>query len=578
MKNSILKTLALAQIILFAVFSQLAWSQAIPQQGKPGAVERSLQPRPVQEPARLPEIVIQEDGAPRLGDGKVRFQLKELIFDDNLIFSVEQLRAVVAEHIGKTIEVGKLAEIADAVTMHYRKEGYFLTRAYIPPQTIKDGKVQIKVREGRLGDIIIKGNQRYSRDLIRNTLKIIRGEGAIRTADVERALLLLMDVPGLKVKATFKPGNLPATSDIVIEVIEDRFFNFGVDYNNFGSRYVSQDRFGLSFDLLSPMGIGETLSIRANTGSEGPESLFYGRAEFSLPIGYSGARVGVNYSAMQYELIGDLKALKAGGKSDGGGVWFSYPIVRGRNWNWFFQTGFEGKNTTQEINKLDVGRDKVRHAYLGTSFHWVDVLEGSNQISVKGYQSFAKIFNGLDQGDDKTIRHKTDVIYSKLEIEASRIQRLPLGSSLLLQLNSQWSGDRLPSSEQIHLGGAGSVRGYAQGERAGDSGILGTAELRFPIPGVSDVRFGQKGKTIGETFQFALFYDYGKAWISNAKLWGEQALDDSLLQGAGAGIRFTYSPYLRFKVDWAKSVGGLVPQRSSDVENGVWYVQAALSF
>lgn len=575
------KTILLVQVFILIAFCQAAWSQTIkdiPESGRTGAAEKSLQPRPIQQPTRLPEIIIQEDGTPRLGDGKVKFLLKELLFDDNLVFSREQLRTVVAEHTGKTIEVGKLSEIADAITAYYQKAGYFLTRAYVPPQAIRDGKVTIKVREGRLGDIIINGNQRYSRDLIRNTLKIIRGEGAVRTADVERALLLLMDYPGLKVKATFKPGSLPATTDIVLDVTEDRFFSFGVDYNNFGSRYVSQDRFGLSFDLYNPMSVGDAFSLRATTGAEGAQSLFYGRLEYVLPVSRTGSKLGINYSSMQYDLIGDLKALKAGGESKGGGIWFSHPIVRGRNFNWFWQAGFDTKDVSQNIQSLEVGRDKTRHAYLGTSFHWVDALQGSNSVSVKGYQSFAKLLGGLDQNDTRTIRSGTEVIYSKVELDASRIQQLPLGASMLLNVSSQWSGHRLPSSEQFYLGGAGTVRGYVQGERSGDSGLAATAELRIPIPGVSDVRWWSGSKTVGETLQLAAFYDYGKAWISDATLWGEQALDDSLLQGAGVGLRFTYSPYVRFKVDWAKTVGGLVPAKRDDKDNGVWYLQAAISF
>ncbi len=580
MKSTISKAILLCQVLLLVAFCPAAWSAppVVPDAGTPGAVLKSIQPKPVQEPAKLPEIVIEEEGVARLGDGGVKFQLKGVIFDENLIFSPEQLNAVIAGYIGKTMEVGKLTEVADAVTAYYKQEGYFLTRAYLPPQAIKDGKVAIKVREGRLGDIIIKGNKRYSRDLIRNTLKVIRGEGAVRTDDVERSLLLLMDYPGLNVKATFKPGALPSTSDIVLEVTEDNFYKFTLDYDDFGSRYVSQNRVGATLDIYNLANKGDIFTARSVVGTEGPNSLFYGRLEYMYPLGYTGLRMGINFTASQYELGKDLEAIEGGGESKGGGLWLSYPLVRSRNFNWFLQGGFDLSNTYQIIYNEKKFSDRTRYAYLGTTFQWVDIFDGSNTINIRGSQSFAKLFGGTDQTDTQTIRLKTDIIYSKLEGDATRIQRLPFGFAMLLTGAGQWTGYRLPSSEQFHLGGAGSVRGYAQSERSGDTGVAATAEMRVPIFGLQDLRWFGKGKKIGDTLQLAAFYDYGKIWISDYVQYGEQALNGIDMQGAGAGLRFTYSPYVRFKVDWAKSVGGISPVRQEDEDNGVWYVQAAISF
>jgi len=578
-KSTISKALLFGQVLLLVFFCGASWSASpVPDAASPGAVEKSLQPKPIPKPAELPEIKIEEEGAPRLGDGGVKFQLKDIIFEENLIFSPEQLREVVASYIGQNIEVGRLSEIADKITAFYKRAGYFLTRAYIPPQTIKDGKVLIKVREGRLGDIIIKGNQRYSRELIRNTLKIIRGEGAIRTDDVERALMLLMDYPGLTVKATFKPGSLPATSDIVLEVQEDKFYKFTVDFDNFGSRYVSQNRVGMQFDFFNLIGKGDLFTARGVLGTKGPDDLLYGRAELVLPLGYTGTRLGLYFTANQYELGEELEYMKAGGDSKTGGIYLSHPFIRSRNVNWFVQGGFDVSNSAQTLLDQEVGRDRVRKAYLGTTLQWVDVLDGYNTINLKLSQSFAKIFGGLDQGDPNTIRTGTDIIFTKLEGDLFRIQRLPANFSLLISATGQYTAYRLPSSEQFHLGGMGTVRGYAQSERSGDSGVAATAELRIPLLGLEDLRWFGKGKRVGDTVQLAAFYDYGKIWISNAQQYGEQALDGLDMQGAGAGIRFTYSPYVRFKVDWAKSIGGVNPIRQADKDDGVWYFQMAISF
>jgi hemolysin activation/secretion protein len=49
-----------------------------------------------------------------------------------------------------------------------------------------------------------------------------------------------------------------------------------------------------------------------------------------------------------------------------------------------------------------------------------------------------------------------------------------------LRLAAQGTTDLLPSGEQFSLGGADTVRGYYEGESAGDFGLMGSLELRSP--------------------------------------------------------------------------------------------------
>jgi hemolysin activation/secretion protein len=575
-KNTVLKAILLTIIVRLVSSGGVGLAADIPSAGQPGAVEKSIEQQPVQKPTRLPEIKMEEEGVPRLTDGGIKFELKSIIFEGNTVFSSEQLKSVVAGYMGQTMEAGKLGEIAAAVTAYYAKAGYFLTRAYVPPQTIKDGQVLIRIREGRLGDIIIDGNKRYSRELIDNTLKIIRERGAVRTEDVERGLLLLMDHPGLVVKATFKAGSKPGTTDIVLTVTEGRPYDFSVDYDNFGSRFVSGDRFGATLGVYGTVVEGDSLNLRGVTGSSGVDDLFYGRVEYVMPLGYRGMRLGINYTHLQYGLGREFEALDAGGKSDGGGIWMSYPLMRSRDYNWFVEGGFNANDVSQKIAGQTSGKDNIRNAHLGTTFQWLDSLDGSNQVNVRGYRGFAGILGGTERGSMDTIRVNTDIAYSKVEMGLVRIQRLPVGFTLLLNGTGQWSPDRLPSSEEFHLGGAGTVRGYAQGERSGDSGLAATAELRIPVLGLQDKRWF--GRTVGDTFQFAVFYDYGKVWITDAAQNGEQARESLDMQSAGAGIRVAFTPYVRFKLDWAKSVGGTDPLEKSDKDRGIWTAQLILSF
>jgi len=59
-----------------------------------------------------------------------------------------------------------------------------------------------------------------------------------------------------------------------------------------------------------------------------------------------------------------------------------------------------------------------------------------------------------------------------------RHERPLLGGQLLLRAGGQWAQQPLMGGEQVSLGGAGSVRGYYEGEASGDAGLVAAAEWR----------------------------------------------------------------------------------------------------
>jgi len=72
-----------------------------------------------------------------------------------------ELGSIVAPYVGREMDLTELEKVADLVTTEFRDRGYSLARAYIPAQEIKDGIVEIAVLEGKVGEIIVRGNQNY---------------------------------------------------------------------------------------------------------------------------------------------------------------------------------------------------------------------------------------------------------------------------------------------------------------------------------------------------------------------------------------------------------------------------------
>jgi hemolysin activation/secretion protein len=215
-----------------------------------------------------------------------------------------------------------------------------------------------------------------------------------------------------------------------------------------------------------------------------------------------------------------------------------------------------------------VNEDKVRLAHLGTTFQKVDSFweGGFTTVDLRAFQGFSQILDGQVPNDPDFIRLNTDITFTKFVGSITRLQRMPYGLLGIVSATGQYATGRLPSSEELHIGGSGTVRGYSQGEYSGDRGYYGTFELRVPIVNTDRL-----------AVQLAAFSDWGRAYINNP-LPAEQDLRDRAIVSAGLGLRVSLAPYLRFQLDWAKYILGEAPLDDEVASQGVWYFQLVFSY
>jgi hemolysin activation/secretion protein len=155
--------------------------------------------------------------------------------------------------------------------------------------------------------------------------------------------------------------------------------------------------------------------------------------------------------------------------------------------------------------------------------------------------------------------------YDKAGFTALRLQRFNPAVELYLGLSGQLAGGNLDPSEKFTLGGPNGVRSYAQGEGAGDNGILGTTELRYTLPD-----FGTLGRA-----QTLLFFDAGRIEINqDAFLPGPNRRS---LYGAGVGINLLSRNGFGVRSSWAWKLGDEPALADEDSGSRGW-VQFAKQF
>ena len=457
------------------------------------------------------------------------------------------------------MDLPELEKVADVVTAAFRERGYSLVRAYIPAQEIKDGIVEIAVSEGRVGEIIVRGNKNYSSEFIKKGFTTVVRDGAIKQSSLEKSLLVLNEYPDLKAAAVLEAGKELGTTDIVVNVEDKLPLHLVMDYDNFGTESVSKNRFGMEVNLGRFLIVeGSSLSLRGVIGSD-PKTYHYGRASYLLPINNYGTKLGFLGYGGNFDVGQALADFNITATTWGYGPYLTHPFVKTRTQNLSGEFGFESKDATQFLLGSLFSRDKLRMLRMGLNYDSIDST-GRNFIALSLFQGLGEALGAMDNDDTKSSRFGADNRFTKAYINWARVQRVMDRVSILLRGSGQVSTRPLVATEEFYIGGADSVRGYPLGEFLGDDGYNVSTEIRVsPLPNQ-------------EILQLALFVDHGGVSIKDPPP-GIKKYNH--LTGAGFGFRLN----LPYNINGRFDVGFPVqPAKASSGDRPTLYLQAAVRF
>ncbi|NOZ31372.1 MAG: ShlB/FhaC/HecB family hemolysin secretion/activation protein, partial [Crenarchaeota archaeon] len=353
----------------------------VPENVNPGAVQKSLEGRKSVSPGLQSEIPLE---LPRRGKGVKKIQkgvkilVKRFEFKGNKVLSDKYLDRVVAGYTGKELSFSDLEEVCRKIETAYREKGYFLAQAIIPPQEVKGGVVVIKILEGRLGKVEVEGERHYKERFIKGHFKPTE-KGVINYHRLLKTLLLLNEYPDLKVHATLKRGEVPGTTDILLKV-EDRWpVHFYLDYNDFGTRYVSRHRFGSTLECSNVLLQGDTFKFRGVVGSP-IKQLQFVKFEYTFPLGTSDTKLGLHYTYLTYKVGREFRVLDLRGKSKIFTVDLVHPVVRTRRSSLDVGVAFDYKQIRDYLLGQVTSDDELRIVRALARYSHLDGLRGRNQI------------------------------------------------------------------------------------------------------------------------------------------------------------------------------------------------------
>lgn len=560
MKFNSLPLSTLASALLLAIHGG-AWAQTPPVPDA-GQVLRDLrQARPV--PPQAAPLQRIEESADLSQKGEATVLVKSIAITGNQEIASSDLQPLVAGLIGAEQSLSQLNAAARRITAYYRRLGFAVARAYLPAQDITDGAVTISIIEGRISSHKINNQSLLSDERAQAYLGQVKDGDVIKSDQIDRGLLLLQDTPGVSSsRATLQPGASVGTSELLIEVNPAKPYSGSVVADNYGSRYTGEYRLAGTFNLASPLKIGD--QVTANLLTSG-DNLSFARLAYQLPIGSDGLRLGAAYSDIHYKLGKEFEVLQAHGTATSASLFATYPFIRSQFKNLSGTVSYEDKNLKDYVDGTNTYTPKrVGVTTLGLSGSLQDALGGGGITGLDLSVAFGSLsINSPTALAIDNASAQSNGSYTRFSYGANRLQRFTDSTFLALSVSGQTASKNLDSSEKFSLGGINGVRAYPQGEASGDEGYRATVELRHNvIPNV----------------QATVFYDVGKVTI-NRKPFGPPASNSRNLAGVGVGVNAALGPVqLRSSLAWRTDGGLPTSIPASSAKRPTLWMQASVAF
>ncbi|MBU3582225.1 ShlB/FhaC/HecB family hemolysin secretion/activation protein [Polynucleobacter sp. AP-Capit-er-40B-B4] len=465
-------------------------STAIAQSGPDaGALQQQLQ-REVERNATpvAPEQLIKKQAKPSKPKTAAKaIEVTSFKITGMTLINQDQAQEVLKPFINRQLTLDQIKEAADAITGLYAQRGW-VAQAVIPPQDVKNGVIQIKIIEGKVGKVIIKLDKaaasRLKPEVITKFVSKTNPPGGfIDLNGLERSLAILNEIPGSEVDGELSEGDKEETSNIQINAKDTGLFAGRVDLTNYGAANTGPAQAVASLSLNNPSGNGDQATLDA-IGSQGS---VYGQFKYGMPLGYDGWRVSAGVSALDYKSLSSFSPTISQGTAQTYGLYSTYALERTARSNKNVTVNFENKNYNNQVNGIQSSNYQINNLTAG--------LNGGNLLD-NAYASWGLTatvgslsINNTNQATNDAQGAATKGAFGKIGVNGALTKPLPIKkTNLVASVYGQLANKNLNSAEQLYLGGPYGVRAYPVAQGGGSQGAVASLEINHTL--VQDLQLG----------------------------------------------------------------------------------------
>lgn len=413
------------------------------------------------------------------------FEIHRIDLTGNTVLNAVTVEQITQPFVNHELGSNRINLLLRKMTEAFVQQGFVTTRAYLPPQNLKDGVLTIAVVPGKVESLQINGKTVKTSIPDQPTAERPQGGGwltdagtvwsmpavgdTLKLTDLEQGVDQINRLRRNQAEVQILPGQSPGGSVVALaNQPGDRFrFNLGTD--NYGSRATGVTRLRAGIDADNALGLQEALSL-SYIGTTDTNAAI---ASAAVPFGYN--TFSYTGSISEYNsLIGDTALLY--GRTFAHTFGWNRVIERDPGGRTAFDVTLTHRRTEREVNDL-----LLDPQYLTTLRV---AINGLRKFTVNDQGAYATWEAGISRGmrtlsasqDAPDItRDEAHSQFWKFDGNASTQLPLPkVGNASLAyrgQVLAQWSNVALFGSEQIFAGGMSSVRGFREGIISGDRGL-----------------------------------------------------------------------------------------------------------
>ncbi|MDE2009587.1 MAG: ShlB/FhaC/HecB family hemolysin secretion/activation protein [Candidatus Omnitrophica bacterium] len=475
----------------------------------------------------------------------VYFVLHSVRITGTTIFDPQYLRFTWVPYINKKISINDLNYIVRLIKRVYKDLGFLTTTAYLPPQDVTGGNVEIRVIEGKLGHLSVEGNRYFSTPSIAKYVHTYPGE-VMDMGEMQRDVMRINQNRDMNVTAVLEQGQEPETVNVILKEKESFPWHVSIGTDNQGTRLTGRFRRLVNLSTTNLSGHEDSLAFNG-AFSDLSQGYFL---SYQTPVGTYGTKLGLDAGYFQGKLGYEYKPYDITNYTETYDPNASFELYEAPDAQVNLRTGIQFQNNYKEDAGTYITSEKLRMPYIALDMIKTDSM-GQTTFSPE-WTFNAPGFLGASREDNAlSSRPETDGFFARYDQYVTRTQNMPWDSYIQIKSQFQAGIHTLPTSEQLQLGGAGSVRGYPQGDYLADIGGYMDTDWYFPtylIP-ASWQWYGTQARNDIEPF---VFYDFGEGRLYRT-FTGEREV--KFLSGTGLGIRIHIKGNFYLKLEWAWAIG-----------------------
>lgn len=390
------------------------------------------------------------------------FLITDIALVGDRVLTAADRDRIVSPFLGLELGPKRLDLLLRKLTAAYIDRGYVTTRAYLGPQNLATGKLEITVVTGTVEQIRIDDHAEAS------AWPLTSGE-PLQLTDIEQTVDQINRLRSRRAEASIQPGQTPGGSVIVLDTHPDKPWRVSLGTDNYGQTAtgVQRRRLGAEWDNL--FGLWDSWAVTDVESADAKSQLL----AVSVPFGYGTASYAYAHSNSRVELLSGIVSRT---ETSSHTLGWNHVVARSQQFRHALDLTLVLRDTQRRIDDIALMPQQQAVSRIAGNTLWRG-QHGALSAEL-GYSLGLKAFGG--DGDAPNLPSSAPHFeFEKWDANLSLAWTLNSALAWRTQLSGQTARTGLPGADQIYLGGAGSIRGFREGIVAGDCGVMMRNELQW---------------------------------------------------------------------------------------------------